>query len=197
MKGQNIGHLIDLFARLPGLGPRSARRVVLHLLKKREAHLLPLAKGLQQAIETIRHCHICGNLDGFDPCQICSNKGRDHRFICVVEDVTDLWAIERSGAYSGLYHVLGGALSALDGVGPSDLSIPSLLQRVEIEGITEILLATNATPEGQTTSHYISNCLQGKVPITKLAFGIPMGSELDYLDEGTLAAAIHSRQKAA
>jgi recombination protein RecR len=197
MKGQNIGQLIDLFARLPGLGPRSARRLVLHLLKKRESHLAPLAKALQKAIETIKHCHLCGNLDGYDPCQICTNKGRDPHLLCVVEDVTDLWAIERSGAYSGLYHVLGGALSALDGIGPSDLSIPLLLKRIETSDIQEILLATNATVEGQTTAHYIAVCIHDKIPISRLAFGIPMGSELDYLDEGTLAAAIKTRQKAA
>lgn len=197
MKGQNIGQLIDLFARLPGLGPRSARRLVLHLLKKRESHLNPLAKALQKAIDTIRHCHICGNLDGFDPCQICENSARDSKLLCIVEDVTDLWAIERSGVYTGLYHVLGGALSALDGIGPSDLSITALLKRLENCDIQEILLATNATVEGQTTSHYITECIQNKIPISRLALGIPMGSELDYLDEGTLAAAIQTRQKAA
>ncbi|MDP1723399.1 MAG: recombination mediator RecR [Alphaproteobacteria bacterium] len=197
MHGQNIGQLIDLFARLPGLGPRSARRLVLHLIKKRESHLVPLAKTLQKAIESIKHCNICGNLDGCDPCQICVNPNRDRHVLCVVEDVTDLWAIERSGAYLGLYHVLGGALSALDGIGPSDLSIPALLKRVQGIEIQEILLATNATMEGQTTSHYIAECLKESKPISRLAFGIPMGSELDYLDEGTLAAAIRTRQKAA
>ena len=188
-----LDSLIQLLARLPGLGPRSARRAALHLIKRRESLLEPLAAAMTRAADAIRPCPVCGNLDTAAPCTICRDPLRDGRMICVVEDLADLWAIERSGAFRGRYHVLGGALSALDGVGPEDLTIDRLLARVEAG--QELILALNATVEGQTTAHYLADRLAGSgVRLSRLAQGVPIGGELDYLDEGTLAAAIKSRR---
>jgi recombination protein RecR len=195
MIGPELESLIQLLARLPGLGPRSARRAVLHLVKRREALLLPLIESLQAASDTIRTCSVCGNVDSQDPCAICSDARRDASSICVVEDVADLWAIERSGAFKGKYHVLGGVLSALDGIGPEDLNIAKLVARARSADVREIILATNATVEGQTTGHYITDRLSGiSASITRLAHGVPVGGELDYLDDGTLTAALRARR---
>jgi recombination protein RecR len=195
MIGPELETLIQLLARLPGLGPRSARRAVLHLVKRREALLLPLIEALQAASDTIRTCSVCGNVDSQDPCAICSDARRDASSICVVEDVADLWAIERSGAFKGKYHVLGGVLSALDGIGPEDLNIAKLVARARAADVREIILATNATVEGQTTGHYITDRLSGiSASITRLAHGVPVGGELDYLDDGTLTAALRARR---
>jgi recombination protein RecR len=195
MIGPELESLIQLLARLPGLGPRSARRAVLHLVKRREALLLPLIEALQAASDTIRTCSVCGNVDSQDPCAICSDARRDASSICVVEDVADLWAIERSGAFKGKYHVLGGVLSALDGIGPEDLNIAKLVARARSVDVREIILATNATVEGQTTGHYITDRLSGiSASITRLAHGVPVGGELDYLDDGTLTAALRARR---
>ena len=195
MSGPEIERLIRLLAKLPGLGPRSARRAALHLIKRRENLLIPLAEALQQATETIRPCGVCGNLDSRDPCAICSDARRDAEVICVVEEVADLWALERAGIYSGRYHVLGGTLSALDGTGPDDLNIPALIKRVGDGTVREVILATNATVEGQTTAHYIGDRLADSgVAISRLAHGVPVGGELDYLDDGTLALALKSRR---
>jgi recombination protein RecR len=193
--GTEIERLIKLLAKLPGLGPRSARRAALQLVKRKEALLLPLAAALEDVAATVKPCSVCGNLDGTDPCGICKDERRDASTICVVEDVADLWAIERAGAFRGRYHVLGGVLSALDGVGPEDLSIGRLIERAGAPGLREIVLATNATVDGQTTAHYIVDRLKGgSVSITRLAHGVPVGGELDYLDDGTLAAALRSRR---
>jgi recombination protein RecR len=193
----DIEGLIQLLARLPGLGPRSARRAVLHLIKRREALLLPLAAALTKAVETIRSCSLCGNLDTRDPCAICDSPKRDPALLCVVEDVADLWAMERSGAFKGRYHVLGGTLSALDGRGPEQLRIAALTGRAREAGVTEVILALGATVDGQTTSHYISQRLAGSgVTVTQLAHGVPVGGELDYLDDGTLTAAMKARRPA-
>ncbi len=190
----SLDSLIGLFAKLPGLGPRSARRVVLHLIRNREKLLTPLVTSLFEASDNIRDCSICGNLDTCDPCTICADGRRDKTQICVVEEVADLWAIERSGMFRGSYHVLGGVLSALDGKGPEQLNIESLIARAHAYEIGEIILATNATVEGQTTAHYISDRLaKSSVRISRLAHGIPIGGELDYLDEGTLGAAMKAR----
>ncbi len=195
MTGPEIERLIQLLAKLPGLGPRSARRAALFLLKRREALMEPLAAALAETAKRIRPCAICGNLDTVDPCGICRDSRRDGSLICVVEDVADLWAIERSGAYRGRYHVLGGTLSALDGIGPEDLRIDALARRVAEGGVREVILAMNATVEGQTTAHYIMDCLaRSGARISRLAHGVPVGGELDYLDEGTLSAALASRQ---
>jgi recombination protein RecR len=195
MAGPEIERLITLLARLPGLGPRSARRAALHLIKKRESLLGPLAQALSDAAASIRTCSVCGNLDSRDPCAICSDPERDDTLVCVVEEVADLWALERAGVFRGRYHVLGGVLSALDGVGPDDLNIQSLVRRVEDGRVAEIILATNATVDGQTTAHYISERLAGSgVKLSGLAHGVPVGGELDYLDEGTLGAALKSRR---
>ncbi|MGQ0665205.1 MAG: recombination mediator RecR [Pseudomonadota bacterium] len=195
MTGPEIERLIQLLAKLPGLGPRSARRAALHLIKRREAVLLPLAQALRDAAERIKICSACGNLDTGDPCAICADPEREASAICVVEEVADLWAIERSGAFRGRYHVLGGVLSALDGVGPEDLNIAGLLARARVPEVKEMILATNATVEGQTTAHYIADRLAGApVKVTRLAHGLPVGGELDYLDDGTLAAALKARQ---
>jgi len=192
-----IERLITLLARLPGLGPRSARRAALQLIKRRESLLEPLAKAMDEAARTIRSCSACGNLDTADPCQICADERRDAATICVVEDVADLWALERTGAFRGLYHVLGGTLSAIDGVGPDELRIPALAARAAAEGVREVILATNLTVEGQTTAHYITEKLAGaEVSVTRLAHGVPVGGELDYLDDGTLTAALRARRTA-
>ena len=191
----DIERLIQMLARLPGLGPRSGRRVALHLLKRRDATLAPLIQALTEAAANVRTCATCGNLDTADPCGICADPKRAQGAICVVEDVADLWAMERSGAFLGRYHVLGGALSALDGVGPEELRIPKLVERVAAGRVAEVILATNATVEGQTTAHYIAERLAGSgAKVSGLAQGIPVGGELDYLDDGTLSAALKSRR---
>lgn len=193
--GPEIENLIALLGRLPGLGPRSARRAVLHLMKKREQLMQPLARALSDVNETIKICEDCGNLDTVSPCTICSDPRRDQSMICVVEEVGDLWALERAGVMNTRYHVLGGTLSPLDGVGPDDLSIGKLIERARGPDVSEVLLALNATVEGQTTSHYISAELEREgLTVSRLAHGVPVGGELDYLDEGTLAAAIKSRR---
>ena len=193
--GQEIERLIQLLSKLPGLGPRSARRAALALLKKRETLLEPLADAMAKAASALKTCGNCGNLDTTDPCALCRDSSRDTGVICVVEDVADLWALERAGVFRGRYHVLGGALSALDGVTPERLNLPKLLERVRAGGANEIILAMNATVEGQTTAHYLLDALEPSgVKITRLAHGVPVGGELDYLDEGTLSAAFKARR---
>ena len=190
-----IDQLIQLLAKLPGLGPRSARRAALYLLKRRESLLTPLAQGLADAAAHVAQCSQCGNLDTTDPCAICADARRDGTHLCVVEDVADLWAIERSGAFAGRYHVLGGTLSALEGVGPEELRVEQLVARVVRDGVGEVILALSATVEGQTTAHYLADRLgQSGVAVTRLAQGVPMGGELDYLDDGTLSAALAARR---
>jgi recombination protein RecR len=189
----DIESLIGLMARLPGLGPRSARRAVLHLVKRRGQLLLPLADAMREVGTTARECVNCGNIGTQDLCAICEDERRANGQICVVEDVEDLWAMERTGAFRGRYHVLGGTLSALDSVGPEELRIPHLAQRVKDEGASEVILALGATVDGQTTAHYIADHLKG-VEVTTLAQGVPVGGELDYLDEGTIGAALRARR---
>ena len=189
--GSEIERLIQLLSKLPGLGPRSARRAALALLKKRDTLLEPLAASLREAAAAILTCQVCGNLDTQSPCAICSDSRRDPHILCVVEDVADLGALERAGVFRGRYHVLGGALSALDGVTPDRLNVGGLLERVK--GIEEVILAMNATVEGQTTAHYLMDLL-GDMKVTRLAHGVPVGGELDYLDEGTLSAAFKARR---
>jgi recombination protein RecR len=192
--GPEIERLIQLLAKLPGLGPRSARRAALVLLKKRELLLDPLASALRDAADAITTCATCGNLDTASPCSLCRDPRRETHVLCVVEDVADLWALERAGVFKGRYHVLGGALSALDGVTPERLNVKSLLARVE-SGVDEVILAMNATVEGQTTAHYLMDALEPLgVRVTRLAHGVPVGGELDYLDEGTLSAAFSARR---
>jgi recombination protein RecR len=192
-----LDQLMKHLAKLPGLGPRSARRMVLHLLKRREAIMLPLIEAMAKAAQDVKGCSECGNLGGSDPCEICRDHGRDRGVICVIEDVADLWALERSQAFRGLYHVLGGTLSALEGIRPADLRIEKLLERIESNEIREVILALNATVEGQATSHYVAERLATTgVSISRLAHGLPVGGELDYLDDGTLAAAMQARRKA-
>ncbi|MEK9683976.1 MAG: recombination mediator RecR [Rhodospirillaceae bacterium] len=194
MKGNEISELIQLFARLPGLGPRSARRLVLFLIKRGDALLRPLAESIIRVAEKIRPCSSCGNVDSNNPCSICSDGRRDPSLICVVEDVADLWAMERTAAFPGRYHVLGGTLSALDGRGPEDLNIASLVMRADEEAVTEIILATSVTVEGQTTAHYVNERLSHcRVKVSRLAHGVPVGGELDYLDDGTISAALRGR----
>lgn len=193
--GPELLRLIDLIAKLPGLGPRSARRVALHLLKRNDTLLKPLAEAMAEAGAKIQKCTVCGNYDTVQPCAVCQMPGRDEGVICVVEDVPDLWALERGGAFRGRYHVLGGTLSAIDGIGPEDLGIASLVARIEVGGIREVILALNATVDGQTTAHYVADLLAGKgVDVTRLAHGVPVGGELDHLDDGTLAAALRARR---
>ena len=193
--GAEIERLIQLLAKLPGLGPRSARRAALHLIKKKEQVLRPLGTALTEALEKIVTCETCGNVDTISPCTICSDTRRDPSIICVVEDVADLWALERAHAHKGRYHVLGGTLSALDGIGPDDLNLSGLIEQASSESVSEIMLATNATVEGQTTAHYITDRLQEtQVKVSRLAHGVPVGGELDYLDDGTLAAAVTARR---
>jgi len=195
MASQEIEALSAALARLPGLGPRSARRAVLWLVKRRETSLVQLLDALAAVRETLVECSVCGNVDTRDPCGICADPRRDERQLCVVEDVADLWALDRARLFTGKYHVLGGRLSALDGVRPEDLSIGKLIARVEAGGIDEVVLAMNATLEGQTTAHYLAERLEGfPVRITQLAHGLPVGGELDYLDEGTLAQALRARR---
>ncbi|MGR3804487.1 recombination mediator RecR [Marinibacterium profundimaris] len=191
---RDIDALIEMMARLPGLGPRSARRAVLHLIRKRALLLTPLADLMQTVAATARECLRCGNVGTTDICDICLSEKRATGELCVVEDVADLWAMERSQVFKGRYHVLGGTLSALDAVGPEDLRIPQLLTRVEEESITEVILALNATVDGQTTAHYIADQLDGRVRLTSLAQGVPIGGELDYLDDGTITAALRARK---
>ncbi len=190
---KDIDTLIDLMARLPGLGPRSARRAVLHLIKKRGQLLNPLAEALTIVGATARECLNCGNIGTSDICGICESEKRNVGQICVVEDVADLWAMERSGVFKGRYHVLGGTLSALDDIGPDELRIPKLRDRITSEHITEVILALGATIDGQTTAHYIADELHG-VQVTTLAQGVPVGGELDYLDDGTITAALNARK---
>jgi recombination protein RecR len=190
-----VERLIQLLARLPGLGPRSARRAALHLLKKRETLLDPLIQALGSVAESVRTCPVCGNIDTVEPCSICRDEKRDPGIICVLEEVGDLWALERTGSFKGRYHVLGGHLSALDGIGPEDLNIARLVQRAEQGALKEVILATNLTVDGQTTAHYIAERLAGTgVSVTRLAHGVPVGGELDYLDDGTLTAALRARR---
>jgi recombination protein RecR len=195
MASQEIDALSQALARLPGLGPRSARRAVLYLMKKRETALGPLLSALQSVADRLSTCSVCGNVDTTDPCSICADPRRDEKSLCVVEDVADLWALDRSRLFPGRYHVLGGRLSALDGVRPEDLTIDQLVRRVAAGDIDEVVLAMNATLEGQTTAHYLSERLE-KFPIriSQLAHGLPVGGELDYLDEGTLAQALRARR---
>ena len=194
--GPEIEQLIKLISKLPGLGPRSARRAALHLIKKKDQVMVPLASALNEAIEKIVECSTCGNVDTSNPCSICSDERRDHSLICVVESVGDLWALERAEVIKGQYHVLGGTLSPLDGIGPEDLKLGKLIERASETQVTEVLLALNATVEGQSTAHYITEQL---IPLgvktSRLAHGVPVGGELDYLDEGTLAAAIKARKE--
>jgi recombination protein RecR len=198
MASPEIDALTQALSRLPGLGPRSARRAVLHLIKKRENALEPLRAALEQVSERLATCSICGNVDTTDPCGICADPRRDQRALCVVEEVADLWALDRSRLFPGKFHVLGGRLSALEGVRPEDLAIDTLLARVEAGGIDEVVLAMNATLEGQTTAHYIAERLERfPVRLTQLAHGLPVGGELDYLDEGTLAQALRARRPVA
>jgi recombination protein RecR len=192
--GPEIERLIQLLARLPGLGPRSARRAALFLIKKREQIMAPLASALQLAFDKIEICRECGNIDTQNPCAVCRDPRRDASIVIVVADVADLWALERAHALNARYHVLGGTLSPLDGIGPQDLAIDALISRVEKDHVAEVVLALNATVDGQTTAHYITDLLhESKAKVTRLAHGVPVGGELDYLDEGTLAAALRQR----
>jgi recombination protein RecR len=195
MASAEIETLTQALARLPGLGPRSARRAVLYLLKRRETGLIPLLRALEAVGDRLATCDACGNVDTANPCSVCTDPRRDARMLCVVEDVPDLWALERSRLFPGRFHVLGGRLSALDGVRPEDLNIASLLSRIAAGGIDEVVLAMNATLEGQTTAHYIAERLEtAPVRLTQLAHGLPVGGELDYLDDGTLAQALRARR---
>jgi recombination protein RecR len=192
--GPEIERLIQLLAKVPGLGPRSARRAALHMIKKKEQLMGPLAAAMADAVDLVGVCTVCGNVDTVDPCTICQDPRRDAATLIVVEDVADLWALERAGTMNALYHVLGGTLSPLDGIGPEQLTIGKLVERVAAGTVREVILAVNATVEGQTTAHYLTDQLEGMdVKITRLAHGVPVGGELDYLDEGTLAAALKSR----
>ena len=195
MPAPAVERLIQQLSRLPGLGPRSARRAALHLIQRKEAALSPLLRALSEVESSVRTCGQCGNIDARDPCEICRDLERDGSTICVVERVGDLWAFERAGAFRGRYHVLGGVLSAIDGVKPEDLAIDSLIQRASSAEITEVVIATNATLDGQTTAHYLSDRLvHARVNITRLAHGMPVRGELDYLDDGTLATALRLRR---
>ncbi|SEO17818.1 DNA replication and repair protein RecR [Salinihabitans flavidus] len=190
----DIDRLIEIMARLPGLGPRSARRAVLTMIRKRALLLGPLAETMQTVARTARECLTCGNIGTSETCAICRDERRATGELCVVEDVSDLWAMERAGVFKGRYHVIGGTLSALDGIGPEELSLPRLKDRIEAEGITEVILALNATVEGLTTAHYIADMLEDSVRLSSLAQGVPIGGELDYLDEGTIGAALRARK---
>ncbi|MBT3536494.1 MAG: recombination protein RecR [Rhodospirillaceae bacterium] len=195
MTGTQIDQLIQLLAKLPGLGPRSARRAALHLIDRKESLLRPLAQAMAVAADTVAPCDICGNLDTVQPCAICRDQRRDPVLICVVESVADLWALERSGVFRGRYHVLGGTLSALDGIGPEDLNVGALIARAGEGEVGEVILATNATVDGQTTAHYLAEKLVDcNVKVSGLAHGVPVGGELDYLDDGTLATALGARR---
>lgn len=190
-----IEQVIQLLARLPGLGPRSARRAALHMINRREGLMTPLARALQQAADAISVCEVCGNIDTMSPCRVCQDPGRDATVLCVVEQVADLWALNRTDMFKGRFHVLGGVLSAIDGVGPEDLNIASLVRRCTDSEVKEVILATNLTVDGQTTAHYIGDRLaETGVRVSRLAHGVPVGGELDYLDDGTLSAALKARQ---
>ena len=194
--GDEIQRLIDMLAKLPGLGPRSGRRVALYLIKKRDMLLVPLARALTEVAEKVTECSVCGAIDTRDPCSICCDPERDATVLCVVEEAGDLWALERTSAFKGRYHVLGGVLAALDGVGPEDLRIPELAERACDPAVTEVVLALNATVDGQTTAYYIADALEGRgVEISGLAQGVPIGGELDYLDDGTISAAFRQRKR--
>ena len=194
MASRTLDELIEQLARLPGLGPRSAKRAALHLLKHRDTTMQRLANTLAKAAAEVRECSICGNLDDADPCAICSDTRRDDSIICVVEAVDDLWAVERASLFRGRYHVLGGTLSAIDGIGPEELGVDRLLKRVE-QGVEEVILATSATVDGQTTGHYLADRLApSSIAVTRLAHGVPVGGELNYLDDGTLGAALKARR---
>jgi len=195
--GAEISQLIALLAKIPGLGPRSAKRAALHLMKKRDAHLVPLISAMQEVLNTVEVCPLCGNLDTVSPCAICSDVKREGNKLCIVADVADLWALERAGSFRGKYQVLGGLLSALDGVSPDDLGVEALLDRVKKDGVTEVILALPVTVEGQTTSHYLADMLADfkDVEVYMLAQGIPVGGELDYLDDGTIATAFKAKKK--
>lgn len=196
MSGQYIEQLIKIIAKLPSLGTRSARRIVLHLLKKRDAVIPQLIQALEDVQEHVKVCSVCGNYDTEDPCSICSSSSREKGVLCVVQDISDLWALERGGLYKGYYHILGGVLSAIEGVTPDDLNIDKLLSRIEKEEVTEIILALPATVDGQITMHYISSLLKDKnVQVSTLAQGIPVGGELDYMDDGTIKLALDMRKK--
>ena len=201
MSSSEIERLIQMLAKLPGLGPRSARRAALHLIKRPDSLLDPLASAMAQASRSVTACSVCGNLDATDPCGVCTDVRRDRGQVCVVEDVADLWALERAASFQGTYHVIGGTLSALDGCGPEDLNNMPLISRVAEEQVSEVILATSATVDGQTTAHYISDRLEDlaeergiSLNITRLAHGVPVGGELDYLDDGTLLAALKARR---
>lgn len=195
MGGAEIERLIGLLAKLPGLGPRSARRATLKLLQNPESRMLPLAAAITEAARAVRSCGTCGNLDSRDPCSICTSANRDHSLICVVEGVGDLWAFERSGVYHGLYQVLGGTLSALDGVGPDDLNLAPLIRRLETGGVAEVILALGATVDGASTAYWLTEQLRPTgVAVSRLAHGMPMGGAIDVLDDGTLAAALSARR---
>ena len=195
MKPSRIDSLIELLARLPGIGPRSARRIALNLLKKPDSLMRPLAKALVEAADQIKKCEICGNIDTVSPCNLCEDNRRDQSIIVVIEEVGDLWALERAAVHKGLYHVLGGSLSAIDGVGPDDLGINQLIERADKDSTEEVVLAMNATIDGQTTAYYITDQLsECNVKISRLARGVPVGGELDYMDDGTLMEALESRQ---
>ncbi|QHQ33936.1 recombination mediator RecR [Algicella marina] len=194
--GPEIGRLIEMMAKLPGLGPRSARRAVLTMIAKKASVMEPLARAMAEAAAVVRACRVCGNIGSAELCAICSAPKRATGVLCIVEDVADLWAMERGRAFGGRYHVLGGVLSALDGIGPEELRIPALLERVADESISEVILALNATVDGQTTAHYIADQLEGaNVEVTSLAQGVPIGGELDYLDDGTISAALAARRR--
>ncbi len=193
--GQEVDRLIDMMARLPGLGPRSARRAVLTLIRKKSVLMEPLARAMADVVQNVRECGLCRNITTSETCEICANPKRDQTMLCIVENVADLWAMERASVFRGRYFVLGGVLSALDGVTPEELGIPGLVQRVKAEGIAEVILALNATIDGQTTAHYIAGQMEGQgVKITSLAQGVPIGGELDYLDDGTITAALNARK---
>ncbi|NNU15816.1 recombination protein RecR [Parvularcula sp. ZS-1/3] len=193
--GPELDHLISLLSKLPGYGPRSATRAALHMLRKRDAVMRPLADALSKVAETVKACSVCGNWDASDPCTICSDEARDRSVICVVQDVSDVWALERARAHRGLYHILGGVISPLDGIGPDDLRIDSLSERASEIEVREIILGMSATVDGQTTAHYVTERLEGRgLTITRMAHGVPVGGELDVLDEGTLAAALKARR---
>ena len=195
MIGSEIERLIQLLSKLPGLGPRSARRAALHLIKRRDSLLVPLSEAMALAGESVRACSVCGNLDSHDPCAVCADHSRDRSIICVVEDAGDLWALERTRAFRGTYHVLGGLLSALQGVGPDDLNLDSLAARAADPAVREVILALNATVDGQTTAHVVTDRLaEADVSVSRLAHGVPIGGELDYLDDGTLTAALRARR---
>lgn len=193
--GPEILKMIELIGKLPGLGPRSARRVALHLLKRQDQLLMPLADALAEAASKIESCKTCGNFDTLQPCAVCRAPGRDESLLCIVADVPDLWALERASAFGGRYHVLGGVLSAIDGIGPEDLSIARLIERARDERVREVIIALGATVDGQTTAHYLAERLaDANVTVTRLAHGVPVGGELDHLDDGTLATALRSRR---